>query len=437
MAKLQARWGQHTGAGVPVSKCPCHCITRFVLRRPMFVVLDEESEQRVFQLAAAWMEASGAVPVPELTANLNTAEDLAVVNLQSQRPNYLSGGPGETLPCYGALCPLDEIPAFPGGATPYGSPQFLLLAVAAPEPRTLRAFFFASDSAAPQPCDIEIIRLETDVFSRLKGILDTNILLPKTVSVIGVGSGGSIGALELAKAGVGKFILVDYDRLRTHNISRHVCGLADIGRFKTRAVRDAIWRHHPQASIVCHEADVTEDGELLNEVVSASDLVFVATDNELSRYLINETCLAAGKAAVYGGAYERAFAGEVVRVVPGESGCYACVRQGLANTMRSISSQQVFDYTDDAELQAEPGLGLDVAFIAMIHAKVALMTLLRGSPSGLGDIDAEMVIWTNSARPQDGELFERPLTRHLVRVPKSDDCPSCGGNTDLVEGGLQ
>lgn len=272
-----------------------------------------------------------------------------------------------------------------------------------------------------------MVRLETDVFSRLRGIFDTRVLAAKTVSVVGVGSGGSIGAMELAKAGVGNFILVDFDRLRAHNVARHVCGLADVGRFKTRAVRDAILQHNPQAAVACYEADVTRDGGLLERIVANADLVFVATDNELSRYLINEACLAAGTPAVYGGAYERAFAGEIIRVIPGGSGgCYACVRQGLANTMRSISSQQVFDYTEDTELEAEPGLGLDVAFLALIHAKMALLTLLRGTQSTLGDIGHEMIIWTNWARPQDGELFQRPLTSHFVRVPRSQDCPCCG-----------
>ena len=170
--------------------------------------------------------------------------------------------------------------------------------------------------------------------------------------------------------------------------------------------------------------------DLLEQIVEASDLVFVATDNQLSRYLINDACLNAGKPAVYGGAYERAFAGEVIRVIPGEAGCYACVRQGLANTMRSISSQQEFDYTDDEDLEAEPGLGLDVSFIGLIHAKLALLTLLRGTSSTLEDIDADMIIWTNSASPQDGELFERPLARHFVKVAKFLDCPACGDGPD-------
>ena len=143
-------------------------------------------------------------------------------------------------------------------------------------------------------------------------------------------------------------------------------------------------------------------------IASASDLVFVATDNELSRYLINEACLAAGTPAIYDGAYERAFAGEVVRVIPGEAGCYACVRQALASTMRSISSQQAFDYTDDSEFQAEPGLGLEVSFIAMIHAKMALMTLLKGTESALGDLDAEMIIWVKSARPRTASCLRDP-----------------------------
>lgn len=396
----------------------------------MIVVLDEAAERTLFRLAVATAVANPTV-LTDLTATLDQDEGLAVLTLQAQQPGYLASRPTVVLPCYLCTFDPDAEPSYPAGMARSETQAVLLLGVAGGGAPSFQAFFFPSQSDSAQACEVEVIRLETDLFSRLRGVFDTQVLSPKTVSVVGVGSGGSIGALELAKAGVRNFILVDFDRLRAHNISRHACGLADVGRFKTRAVRDAILQRNPNATVVCHEADVTEDGDLLDEIVANSDLVFVATDNELSRYLINEACLAAGTPAVYGGAYERAFAGEVVRVVPGDAGCYACVRQGLASTMRAISSQQVFDYTDDSELQAEPGLGLDVAFIALIHAKMALMTLLRGTPSDLGDIDAQMIIWTNSARPQDGELFQRSLTCHFVRVPKSEDCPSCGAMSDL------
>ena len=91
--------------------------------------------------------------------------------------------------------------------------------------------------------------------------------------------------------------------------------------------------------------------------------------------------------------------------------------------MRSISSQQVFDYTDDSDFQAEPGLGLDVSMLAMVHTKVALMTLLRDTESLLGDVDAQMIIWTNHARPQDGELFEKPMSRPLRPGAESQGLP--------------
>jgi len=404
----------------------------------MFVVLDEDVECRLFRLAETTRN-SGPVllPVPstEATAALNPDEDRVVIWCQESKAPYRSSREEVALPCY---IWRGTVPPVPGELNHHGPFPLLILDVVNDGGPTLQAFFYPSESAPVQVCQIEVIRLETDLFSRVRAIFDTSILAPKTVAVIGVGSGGSLGALELAKAGVGNFVLVDFDRLKAHNIVRHVCGVDDIGRFKTRAVRDAILRHNPQASVVCHEVDITAEGDLLEQIVASSDLVFVATDNQLSRYLINDACLYAGKAAVYGGAYERAFAGEVIRVIPGEAGCYACVRQGLANTMRSISSQQEFDYTDDEDLVAEPGLGLDVSFIGLIHAKLALLTLLRGTSSSLEDIDADMIIWTNTARPQDGELFERPLARHFVKVVKVQDCPACGDGQDglLEQDGL-
>lgn len=394
----------------------------------MFIVFDEAVEQTLFALAESG-QMGGVRRLAELSAALNEVESLITVSVPGVDAPYLPIRPGRPLLCFGAILDAGQDPARPDGAgIPAGS-SLLLLGVTEDPGRSLRAFFFSAGSVTPEVCGVDVVRLETDIFSRLKGLFDTRVLESKVVCVIGVGSGGSVVASELAKAGVGNLILIDFDRLKTHNVARHVCGLADVGRFKTRAVRDVILQHNPAASVRCYEADVTGDDELLEQVVSESDLVMVATDSELSRYLINEACLAAGKPAVYGGAYERAFAGEIIRVIPGAAGCYACVRSGLADTVRSVSAEGVFDYTEDTEFQAEPGLGLDVAFIAMIHAKVGLMTLMRGAGSAIGDIDAEMVLWTNAARPGDGVLFEQPMTRYFVRIAKSEGCPACGSDS--------
>jgi molybdopterin/thiamine biosynthesis adenylyltransferase len=384
----------------------------------MIMVLSEAAEHRFTELAGDTARDPGK-PVDGLTVQVHHDELLVRIGLVDDSfPPPIAGI--QSTPCYIIA------PGFKGAPSP--SKPFINVCLSKTE--ALTAQYHPEAATNVVDCEIEVIRLEADVFNRVQGILDTSILNPMTVAVFGLGSGGSVIALELAKAGTGNFVLTDFDRLKAHNIARHVCGLSDVGRFKTQAVRDAILQHNPRATVTCYETDVTQDTELLYEAVRDCDVVVVATDTELSRNLINEACLDLGAVAVYGGAYERAFAGEVVRVVPDSGGCYACVRQRTASMIRSLSSQQSFDYTDDEEFQAEPGLGLDVAFIALLQAKVALMTLLRGTDSSVGDIDAQMIIWTNTARPEDGKLFAEPMARYFVSVSKSPDCPACGEITE-------
>ena len=399
----------------------------------MLLVLDDEVEKELRSLAYS-REVASPFLLRGFSAHLNLDEDLMVLESGTQGLPFPLRRETVPVACYVVGLPLAEYPSYPEHPTSYSEAPALVIAyIETPDP-SLKVWYFGSKGASAQACQLEVVHLKSDLFSRVRGVFDTLLLTTKTVCVIGLGSGGSLGVLELAKTGVGNFILVDFDRLGAHNISRHVCGLSDVGRFKTRAMRDAIWQHHPEASVTCYESDVTQDEDLLESIVGSSDLVFVATDNEISKYMINEACLAATVPAVYGGVYERAFAGEIVRIVPGESGCYTCVRQGMAKTMRSISTHQVFDYTEDEELQAEPGLGLDVSMVAMIHAKLALTTLLRGTGSMVADIDADMIIWVNSAHPEDGDMFSRPLTRHLVRIAKDEGCPSCGLSDDDTDG---
>jgi molybdopterin/thiamine biosynthesis adenylyltransferase len=381
----------------------------------MFMVLSEAGERRLIELAQDATR-KPSTPVEGLAISIDPREELIRIGLVDDL--FPVSDSGDTI----ARCfVVDSGSHF---TPPCGSGPVVTMSPS--DADTLTALYYNSPGLEPVECNIDVVRVQADLFSRLKGIFDTSVLNGTTVSVFGLGSGGSTVALELAKAGVGRLILSDFDRLKTHNVARHVCGLDDVGRFKTRATRDAILQHSPQAQVSCYETDLTGDADLLGEIVGTSDLVVVATDTEISRYLINEACLASGTVAVYGGAYERAFAGEVVRVIPGSAGCYACVRQRTSSMIRSFSPQQAFDYTEDEEFQAEPGLGLDVGFIALLQAKVALMSLLRGSDSGIGDIDSQMVIWTNAARPEDGKLFAEPMARYFVSVPRSPACPACG-----------
>ena len=70
-----------------------------------------------------------------------------------------------------------------------------------------------------------------NIFSRNTGILESDMLRDKCAFILGCGSVGSLVALELARAGIGKFVLVDNDILEYHNLCRHQCSISEVGEY--------------------------------------------------------------------------------------------------------------------------------------------------------------------------------------------------------------
>mmetsp|Transcript_17872 Transcript_17872/g.50339 ORF Transcript_17872/g.50339 Transcript_17872/m.50339 type:complete len:200 (+) Transcript_17872:76-675(+) len=86
----------------------------------------------------------------------------------------------------------------------------------------------SADSESYSRCVVLLQPTKSELYSRSRGLLEVNALASRTVAVFGVGSGGGVVSCELARAGVGRLILLDDDRFELHNIVRHVCGLQDV-----------------------------------------------------------------------------------------------------------------------------------------------------------------------------------------------------------------
>jgi molybdopterin/thiamine biosynthesis adenylyltransferase len=263
------------------------------------------------------------------------------------------------------------------------------------------------------------------IFSRVEGIFETKKLCGKKVAIIGLGTGGSLCADELARCAVDHFRLVDFDRLEPPNIARHTCGLSGIGRFKTEAVADRIRDVNPACHIKRYEKDIVKDHAALEQVVKGSDLVLACTDNNRSRYAINEACLRLKVPAIYAGAYERAFGGFVMRVIPGKTPCYDCVIGSVQKSVGDAPYRQgpiaYSDIEDASQFKAEPGLSIDVHMIALIQAKMALLTLLRGTDSKLEDYPTDFLFWGNRRE----WIFPEPLYCKFAKTAFREDCPTC------------
>ena len=94
---------------------------------------------------------------------------------------------------------------------------------------------------------------KSELYTRSKGLLEVGALEAKKVLIVGLGSGGAPISVELAKAGVGHFILMDFDRIELHNIARHICGVNELGRLKVNAVKDAILLKNQIGRASCRE----------------------------------------------------------------------------------------------------------------------------------------------------------------------------------------
>lgn len=78
-------------------------------------------------------------------------------------------------------------------------------------------------------------------FSRVSMLIDINQLKNKTVAIVGIGGVGGYVAESLARSGVGKLILVDYDVVDETNINRQVIALhSTVGKEKVSLMKNRI-----------------------------------------------------------------------------------------------------------------------------------------------------------------------------------------------------
>ena len=107
-----------------------------------------------------------------------------------------------------------------------------------------------------------------------------------TVAVCGLGGLGSNIAIVLARAGVKKLILIDYDRVDLSNLHRQQYKADQIGIFKTDALADTLLEIAPYVEIQKVTTRITEDN--LASLLGDADVICEALDNaEAKAMLVN------------------------------------------------------------------------------------------------------------------------------------------------------
>lgn len=280
---------------------------------------------------------------------------------------------------------------------------------------------------------------DDQLFARISRLFDVGSLSDSRVLVAGCGSGGGQVALQLAMAGVRKFVLFDSDVLEAENVIRHVCGLRYVGQRKVDAVADVLLDRNPALEIERHDTDLMTCTDLTEHVRRCS-VVVLATDNDPTRYLLNQLCVDTQTAFVIGKVFTRGIGGEVFTYRPGESGCLACLESVLERLPYRDGVREIDLVSDEerqkmygleiSEIKDSPGLNVDIAFIAAFHTRFVLDAIARSLPERpkfLPPIEQNYIVWGN--RPV--HPFTKNFELQRIQVHPQQGCLICSnGNSE-------
>lgn len=97
-----------------------------------------------------------------------------------------------------------------------------------------------------------------------------------TVAICGLGGLGSNIAICLARAGIGKLILIDFDVVDVSNLHRQQYKASQVGMYKTEALKENLLEINPYITIESRTVRMTEDNTV--KLVSEADIVCEAFD---------------------------------------------------------------------------------------------------------------------------------------------------------------
>jgi len=271
------------------------------------------------------------------------------------------------------------------------------------------------------------------IFERIEKLYDVGLLGHAKVLIAGCGSGGSQTALQLAMSGVSRYALYDNQTLGEENVIRHACGLRYVGQQKTEAVLDLLRDRNPKITADIHNVDLMDVPDLEERVRQAS-VVVLATDNEPTRFRLNEACVRTKTPFVVGRVFTRGIGGEVFAYRPGEGGCLGCLEMFLERTKYREKVREVDLVSQEerdamyglpvAEIKDSPGLNVDIAFITNFHTRLTLDAIARRlpeRPKNMEPIKPNYLVWGN--RPV--HPFDRHFQIETMSLPAIAGCKIC------------
>lgn len=149
-----------------------------------------------------------------------------------------------------------------------------------------------------------------------------DILDKAHIMVVGCGALGNEVLKNLALMGIGNIVIVDFDNVEPHNLTRSILFSTmdnPAGKPKVEIAGAVIKKINPEINLKLIKGDISADVGLGQ--IKEMDVVIGCVDNRWARYCINRICMRAGVPWIDGGISE--LEGTVKIYEPGKN-CYAC-----------------------------------------------------------------------------------------------------------------
>ena len=145
----------------------------------------------------------------------------------------------------------------------------------------------------------ELIRYNRQMILPEIGLKGQEKISSAKVLVIGAGGLGCPALLYLSAAGVGTIGIIDFDKVELHNLHRQILySTEDVGKSKAITAAEKLKKQNPHTNILVFDEMLSETNA--EKIISHFDIVVDGSDNFLTRYLVNDTCVKLNLPLVYG-----------------------------------------------------------------------------------------------------------------------------------------
>lgn len=105
-----------------------------------------------------------------------------------------------------------------------------------------------------------------------------------TVAICGLGGLGSHIAFALARAGIGKLILIDFDKVDISNLHRQQYKVSQVGMYKTEALTENLREIAPFVTIVSYTQKLTMEN--VEQFLQKADVICEAFDDAQEKAML-------------------------------------------------------------------------------------------------------------------------------------------------------